>query len=45
MLVVLVVFRGGIFLSGSTLKWPFGVVLIGMYIAVTVLSYVWKVEL
>ena len=45
MLVVLVVFRCGIFLSGSTLKRPFGLVLIGMYIAVTVLSYVWKIEL
>jgi cation:H+ antiporter len=45
MLVVLVVFRCGIFLSGSTLKWPFGVVLIGMYIAVTALSYVWEIEL
>jgi cation:H+ antiporter len=45
MLVVLVVFRCGIFLSGSTLKRPFGVVLIGMYIAVTVLSYVWEIEL
>jgi cation:H+ antiporter len=45
MLVVLVVFRCGIFLSGSTLKWPFGLVLIGMYIAVTVLSYVWEIEL
>lgn len=45
MLVVLVVFRCGIFLSGSTLKRPFGVVLIGMYIAVTVLSYMWRIEL
>jgi cation:H+ antiporter len=45
MLVVLVVFRCGIFLSGSTLKRPFGVMLIGMYIAVTVLSYVWRIEL
>jgi cation:H+ antiporter len=44
MLVVLVVFRCGIFLSGSTLKRPFGMVLIGMYVAVTVLSYVWKIE-
>jgi cation:H+ antiporter len=45
MLVVLVVFRCGIFLSGSTLKRPFGVILIGMYIAVTVLSYMWNIEL
>jgi cation:H+ antiporter len=44
MLVVLVVFRCGIFLSGSTLKRPFGVVLIGMYIAVTAISYVWGIE-
>ena len=45
MLVVLIVFRCGIFLSGATLKRPFGVVLIGMYIAVTVLSYAWNIEL
>jgi cation:H+ antiporter len=44
MLVVLVVFRCGIFLSGSTLKRPFGVALIGMYIVVTVLSYGWKIS-
>lgn len=39
MFVVLVVFRIGIFASGATLKRPFGVLLIGMYVAVTVLSY------
>ena len=39
MFVVLVVFRIGIFASGTTLKRPFGVFLIGMYVAVTVLSY------
>ena len=39
MLFVLVVFRIGIFMSGTALKRPFGLVLIGIYIAVTVLSY------
>jgi cation:H+ antiporter len=39
MLVVLVVFRIGIFVSGTTLKRPFGLMLIGMYAAVTILSY------
>ena len=39
MLVVLIVFRIGIFTSGATLKRPFGIVLIGIYILVTALSY------
>lgn len=40
MLLVLVVFRVGIFTSGSHLRRPFGFVLMGTYIAVTILSYV-----
>jgi len=40
MLLVLVVFRVGIFLSGDRLKRPFGVVLLGTYVVVSVLSYV-----
>jgi cation:H+ antiporter len=39
MLFVLIVFRIGIFTSGTALKRPFGLVLIGIYIAVTILSY------
>ena len=39
MLFILVVFRVGIFVSGDTLKRPFGVVLIGAYVLVTTLSY------
>jgi len=39
MLLVLVVFRVGIWLSGDRLKRPFGVVLLGTYIVVSVLSY------
>jgi cation:H+ antiporter len=39
MLFVLVVFRIGIFTSGTQLKRPFGVVLIGAYLIVTILSY------
>ncbi len=40
MLVILVVFRVGIFMSGASLKRPFGIVLLAVYLAVTVLSYV-----
>ena len=39
MLAVLMVFRIGIFASGATLRRPFGLVLIGMYIVITMLSY------
>ena len=42
MLFILVVFRIGIFTSGDTLKRPFGVVLIAAYIAVMVVSYVFR---
>ena len=39
MLAVLMVFRIGTFASGATLRRPFGLVLIGMYIVITMLSY------
>ncbi|MDE0297957.1 MAG: sodium:calcium antiporter [Candidatus Poribacteria bacterium] len=42
MLFILVVFRIGIFTSGDTLKRPFGVVLIGAYVAVMIVSYVFR---
>jgi cation:H+ antiporter len=40
MLFILIVFRVGIFVSGDQLKRPFGFVLIGAYIVVTLLSYI-----
>ena len=42
MLFILVVFRIGIFTSGDTLKRPFGIVLIAAYVAVMVVSYVFR---
>ena len=39
MVIILIVFRIGIFVSGSQLKRPFGVVLVATYILVTILSY------
>lgn len=39
MLLLLVVFRIGVLTSGTALKRPFGLVLIGTYVAVTILSY------
>ncbi len=39
MLFILVIFRVGIFVSGDQLKRPFGVILIGAYLLVTILSY------
>lgn len=42
MILILVVFRIGIFSSQKYLKWPFGVILLATYGLVTVLSYVWK---
>ena len=42
MLFILVIFRIGIFTSGSTLKRPFGVVLIGIYLVYTIVSFVFK---
>ena len=40
MLFILIVFRIGVFASGESLKRPFGAVLIGAYILVTVLVYI-----
>jgi len=40
MLTVLVVFRIGIFMSKESMKRPFGMVLLALYILVTVVSYV-----
>jgi cation:H+ antiporter len=39
MLFVLIIFRIGIFTSGATMRRPFGVVLLGVYLLVTILSY------
>lgn len=39
MLLVLVLFRAGIHFSGDKLKRPFGVALVGFYLAYTLLSY------
>lgn len=39
MLLVLLLFRAGIHYSGDRLKRPYGVALLGFYLAVTVLSY------
>ena len=40
MLFILLVFRVGIFTSGDRLKRPFGFILLGTYVLVTVLSYI-----
>lgn len=45
MLFILIVFRCGIFVSGSQLKRPFGVVLVGTWLAVTILSYILSIEM
>lgn len=45
MVFILVVFRIGIFVSGSQLKRPFGVVLVGTYILVTILSYIFSIDM
>jgi len=39
MLFILLVFRAGVYFSEGTLKRPFGAVLLGSYIVVTVISY------
>lgn len=39
MLMILIVFRIGIFMSGPSLKRPFGIVLLAIYVAITALSY------
>ena len=45
MVVILIVFRIGIFVSGSQLKRPFGVVLVATYVLVTILSYIFSVDM
>ena len=45
MVFILIVFRCGIFVSGSQLKRPFGVVLVGTYILVTILSYIFSIDM
>ncbi len=45
MVFILIVFRIGIFVSGSQLKRPFGVVLVATYILVTILSYIFSVDM
>ena len=45
MLFILIVFRCGIFVSGDQLKRPFGVVLVGTWFLVTILSYVLSVQM
>lgn len=42
MLLILIVFRIGIMVSGTLLKRPVGVVLIGVYLLVTILSYAYQ---
>ena len=39
LIAILVIFRGGIFLSGSELKRPFGFLLLGCYLAYLILQY------
>ncbi len=45
MLFILIVFRCGIFVSGNQLKRPFGIVLVGTWLAVTILSYILSIEM
>lgn len=45
MVFILIVFRIGIFVSGSQLKRPFGIVLVATYILVTILSYIFSIDL
>ncbi len=45
MLFILIVFRIGLFVSGSQLKRTFGVVLVGTWLLVTILSYILSVEI
>ena len=45
MVFILIVFRIGIFVSGSQLKRPFGVVLVATYVLVTILSYIFSVDM
>ena len=45
MVFILIVFRIGIYVSGSQLKRPFGIVLVATYIVVTVLSYIFSIDM
>ena len=45
MLFILIVFRCGIFVSGDQLKRPFGIVLVGTWVLVTILSYVLSIKM
>ena len=45
MLFILIVFRVGIFVSGTQLKRPFGVVLVATWLLVTILSYVLSIDM
>ena len=45
MLFILIVFRCGIFVSGDQLKRPFGIVLVGTWLLVTILSYVLSIAM
>lgn len=45
MVFILIVFRCGIFVSGNQLKRPFGVVLVGTWLLVTILSYVLSIDM
>ncbi len=45
MLFILIVFRGGILVSGDQLRRPFGIVLVGTWILVTILSYVLSIQM
>ena len=45
MLFILIVFRCGIFVSGDQLKRPFGIVLVGTWLLVTILSYVLSINM
>ncbi len=45
MLFILIVFRIGIFVSGDQLKRPFGIVLVGTWLLVTILSYVLSIQM
>ena len=45
MMFILIVFRIGIFVSGDQLKRPFGIVLVGTWLLVTILSYVLSIEM
>lgn len=45
MLFILIVFRVGLFVSGTQLKRPFGFVLVGTWLLVTILSYILSIEM